>query len=84
MIVARVDIRSLKVSLDGTDVTSAIVGCWLSNRYEFVGGGYSLRCPIAGSVLSSGLHTLVAEAAFADGQTRKSTSILVIAPNTEP
>jgi hypothetical protein len=84
MIVARVDIRSLKVSLDGTDVTSAVIGCWLSNRYEFVGGGYSLRCPIAGSLLSSGLHTLVAEAVFADGQTRKSTQILVIVPNTEP
>ncbi|MGE3175945.1 MAG: choice-of-anchor L domain-containing protein [Vicinamibacterales bacterium] len=84
MIVAGVDIRRLTVSLDGTDVTSAVIGCWLSNRYEFVGGGYSLRCPIAGSFLSSGLHTLVAEAGFADGQTRKSTSILVIAPNTEP
>jgi hypothetical protein len=84
MIVARVDIRSLKVSLDGTDVTSAVIGCWLANPYQFVGGGYSLRCPIAGSFLSSGLHTLVAEAMFADGQTFKSTSILVIVPNTEP
>lgn len=84
MMVARVDIRSLKVSLDGTDVTPAVMSCWLSNRYEFVGGGYSLRCPIAGSSLSSGLHTLVAEALFADGQTRTSTSLMSIAPNTEP
>ena len=84
MIVARVDIRSLKVTLDGADVTAPVLGCWLSNRYQIVGGGYSLRCPIAGSVLSSGLHTLVTEAAFADGQTRRSTSIMVVASNTEP
>lgn len=84
MIVARVDIRSLKVTLDGTDVTAAALGCWLANRYEIVGGGYSLRCPIAGSYFPVGLHTLIAEAGFADGQTRKSTSIMVIAPNTEP
>jgi hypothetical protein len=84
MMIARTDIRSLKVSLDGADVTSAIIGCWLSNRYEYVGGGYSLRCPIAGSVMPPGLHTLVAEAGFADGEARKSTSIVVIAPNTEP
>jgi hypothetical protein len=84
MIIARVDIRSLKVSLDATDITSAVIGCWLSNPSQFVGGGYSLRCPIAGSFLSSGLHTLVTEATFADGQTKKSTSFMVIVPNTEP
>lgn len=84
MLVARTDIRSLKVTLDGTDVTSAVMSCWLSSRYQIVGGGYSLRCPIAGSVLPAGLHTLVTEAGFADGQTKKSLTIMVIAPNTEP
>lgn len=84
MIVARVDIRSLKVALDGTDVTSAILGCWLSRPRQFVGGGHSVRCSIAGSFLPTGLHTLVTEAGFADGQAKKSTTILVVSPNTEP
>jgi hypothetical protein len=84
MFVARVDIRSLKVSLDGTDVSSAVIACGMANPREYVGGGYSLRCPIAGSLLPPGLHTLVTEAGFADGSTKKFTSIMVIVPNTEP
>lgn len=84
MMVARTDIRSLKVTFDGADVTSAVMACGLSTPRAVIGGGYSLRCPIAGSLLPPGLHTLVTEGLFADGQTTKVTTIMVIVPNTEP
>lgn len=71
-----------QVLLDGANVTQAFLSCMIPGT--IVGGGQTLRCPIAGGLLTPGDHVLQVELNLSN-QTRLRNAVRwTVVANTEP
>ena len=70
-------------TLNGGDVTAALVGCIIPGT--LVSGGNTFRCPgLSGAVLGIGTHTLAVTLDLSDGSSASDTVIWEVVGNTEP
>ncbi len=70
------------VTLNGTDVTSAFLGCVRPGT--LVGGGQTFRCPVAGGLLAPGANFLSVIVNLSDGTSVGNTATWNVDDNTEP
>lgn len=71
-----------RISYDGYDVTATLFGCFRPGTLG--GGGFTLRCPLASSLLSVGDHVLRVEVDMADATRRRTAVRWSVLANTEP
>ena len=78
-----VSVVGASATLNGADVTAALVGCIIPGT--LVSGGSTFRCPgLSGAVLGTGTHTLAVTLDLSDGTSTSDTVIWEVVGNTEP
>ncbi len=78
-----VSVVGASATLNGADVTAALVGCIIPGT--LVSGGSTFRCPgLRGAFLGTGTHTLEVTLDLSDGSSVSDTVIWEVVENTEP